>query len=175
MSPTKAELQEQLKDAQARLGELEAQVEKLAEANRIQAGRIQELEHENQALQAGGPPGPLMGADLEAVGQVQALADQNQDLEQQVSRLQAQLDLQGQAPALGAEQVGGLVRELYEQLSGSFPGLSVRGGQLTMKFRTQPLAGKGGFMLASAGPDAPEASEVQEITLQFDRRGLSES
>lgn len=181
MSPTKAQLQEQLsgvqeelEQARQRLAALEKQVQGLAQANQRQSSRIQELETENQALKAHQQPGLLMGAAQETAEAEDELQQHNQQLQDQVQRLQAQLQGQDQTPVLGAEQVGELVRELYQQLSGSFPGLSVRGGQVTMKFRAQPLAGKGGFLLAGAAEQAPDPNEVQEITLQFDRRGLSE-
>jgi hypothetical protein len=186
MNPTKAELQVMVEQAQAdlaqaqeRLQVLEAQVRQLTAANQQQAGQAAALQTENQALRSqiqalqAAPPGLLMGADQDAKP-AGVLQSENQVLQEQLALLQAQLDEQGQAPAMDAGQVGGLVNELYRELAGSFPGLSVRGAQLTMKFRAQPLAGKGGFLLASAGEAAPDASEVQEITLHYDRRSPSE-
>jgi hypothetical protein len=85
-------------------------------------------------------------------------------------RLSGQLAEKGQKPLLGAPQVSNMITDLYQELSRSLPGLSVRESDLTLRFAMQPAGEQAGFQLFGAEP-GQESGPVSELHLKLDRRG----
>lgn len=188
MSPrkTRAELASELAAAEAELAELrqektrlEGIVDPLIALNRRQAEALEAAQQRLQQLEqaAQEAPPPLMGAEAQAASGLQAAAAQvadlsraNADLQQQVSRLSGQLAEKGEKPLLGAPQVSNMIADLYQELSRSLPGLSVRESDLTLRFAMQPAGEQAGFQLFGAEP-GQESGPVSELHIKLDRRG----
>lgn len=171
---------ERVRAAEENAEQLLVQVNGLVEVNRKQAERIEEVSPELESLRRAGEEArqAAEAAREEARNAREArdrMAEVSRSLEEERDRLraraetaEAQLKEEGRPPVLSRAEAVRIVVDLVENLRGSLTDLSVRDGELNLKYAYQGEGEPAGIVIPTVD-SGPEIREIlNELTLHFE-------